>query len=659
MLKNYNLNLMLLSGKFVCMSFFNLKKNNVSLGAWLILLCFIVLYTIGELQAQEAHHSNDFGKAVKIEALDYGNILFEYYRGEPMKALNAILVAQKQQRLFKHQQEAELLAGAIYLDLGMLTHAEEIFNRLITADDLKTEILSKLEFYLGKLHYRQADFQQARFRLERGISGLTGKLKDESYIMLGNMALREKNKEKSLYWLSLVETNSEFVAFSRYNLGIIWLQENNIDKAQQVFNQIHPSSIDDKLIKALQDKAQVALGYYYLSNQQYLKAREHLKLVRLQSPLANKALLGMGWSYLGDKNYQQALSHWLELNQKDKRDIAVQEVLLAIPYAYQQSGDMQQSLTYYLAAVKTFQEQLQLVEELIEKISQSSMLDEFVANIITTNTNLFDNTGINNSHLFGPKYDYYLYELISQHRFNENFMSYQKLAQMLFLLSYWEEQLPIFDEILKVNKARFKDKLPLVEQYLDDNNSSYYQQQLEQLKLTLIDIKNNKNMHRLANSNQLKHHARINRLESRIVNIPDEMLDDNQRIKVKKARGVLQWQLESGKVAKIWALDKKIKEIEKSLNVMQQKKQALKNANTQASKRFIHEAIVVEKSTGKLTGLRDKLNRLVKVQVDILKQQILATLQEREASLKHFLLQSDLSIAHLYEQSITSQEVNP
>ena len=79
----------------------------------------------------------------------------------------------------------------------------------------------------------------------------------------------------------------------------------------------------------------------------------------------------MGWSYLGTGSYRKALSHWLELSQRDVRDIAVQEVLLAIPFAYQKLDSQQQALIAYSSASNSYQQQTELIDELLFEIEKN------------------------------------------------------------------------------------------------------------------------------------------------------------------------------------------------------------------------------------------------------------------------------------------------
>ncbi|TQV84543.1 tetratricopeptide repeat protein [Aliikangiella coralliicola] len=625
--------------------------------------------TSTEASANEAEQppKEDLKKPVILEDLAYGNILFEYYRGNTIEALNAILVANERQQLPNHRQSAQLLSGVIYLDLGMLTHAQKIFNDLLSEQDLKTELLAKLEFYLGKLHYRQGDFTQAQYRLKRVVDALEASLKDECLIMLSNMALHADEKEQAKSWLAGISQDSSMAAFSRFNLGILWLREANLVEAEKFLNNIHPSYTEDKVIRSLQDKAKVALGYFYLSQKDYQKARINLRKVRLSSPSSNSALLGIGWSYLESGSYRMALSHWLELSKRDVRDTAVQEALLAVPFAYQKLDSMQLSLDNYLHASDVFQQQMDLIDELTQKVEQGDLIDRFIDKIVLAQMNdndLFGNNkdirdqGIQDSKLFGDKYDYYLFELISQHRFNENFRSYQKLGKLANLLRHWEEQLPIFDEILKANTLRFEEKIPLVERYLTEGAFDKYQQALAQLESDIQALKNNEKLHLLADASELRTHARISRLMEKVARIPDDMLTPEKRLKAKRAQGVFQWQLESGKVGKIWLLEKEAKQIKRILAEIQSRKGGLERARASAKVRFSGYQEKVDVGKNQLLGLRDKIQLHIRIQAAELKSQILAVLAKRRTTIDHYLLQSDLSVARLHEKAVVIPEID-
>ena len=290
-----------------------------------------------ENQSLAASERENLKVPVKLQDLAYGEILFDYYRGNKIKALTRILIAQKKNQLSHHSNSAELLSGVIYLDLGMLNKAQGIFKRLLTEQDLKHQVLAKIEFYLGKLHYKQRDYPQAEKRLSNIYAVLPAKFRDESLIMLSNISLKQNKLPKARDWLNLITQDSEYLSYSRYNLGILWLRDQKEQQAIPYLEKVFLTDNPTKIQRSLQDKAKVALGFYYLKAKRYELAKAQFLSVRLGSMYTNKALLGIGWTYAEMGLYENALTHWLELSKKDIRDLAVQESLIAIPYAYRKA----------------------------------------------------------------------------------------------------------------------------------------------------------------------------------------------------------------------------------------------------------------------------------------------------------------------------------
>ena len=76
---------------------------------------------------------------------------------------------------------------------------------------------------------------------------------------------------------------------------------------------------------SLRDKANLALGYAFLQDDQPLAAKPALQRVRLEGPFSNKALLGVGWADAELENYSRALVPWMALRGRNLLDSAVQE----------------------------------------------------------------------------------------------------------------------------------------------------------------------------------------------------------------------------------------------------------------------------------------------------------------------------------------------
>ena len=600
----------------------------------------------------------DLKKPAHLQDLAYGEILFDYYRGEEISALTKILIAQKENQLPNHTNSAELLSGVIYLNLGMLIKAQDIFKRLLTEQDLKHELIAKIEFYLAKLHYKQNDYAQAKVRLTRVYQSLTIDLQDECFIMLSNIALSERQLVEARDWLNLVSSDSELLIYTRYNLGIIWLKDGQLEQALPFLTKIFLTPEPTDIQRSLQDKAKIALGFYYLKNKQLEKAREQFLSVRLDSPYTNRALLGMGWTYVEKGDYNKALSHWLELRKSDIRDIAVQEALLAIPYAYQKLNAMQPALEKYLDATELFQRQLDLIANIEKQVTDGRLVEKLVGRMINSRKSERQDENIRDSKIFGDDYDYYIYELLAQNSFNENFRSYQKLGRLELLIEHWENQLPMLNEMLRSNQLRFDEKIPLVDAYIKQGSFDKHRMTYESIQQDLVYLNKYEKLYLLADQQQTELHKRILRLESKIQNIPADMLSDNQIDKARRARGVLQWQLEQDRSKKIWQLKKSNAQIEQMLVDMEELTTNLTFAREHALTRFVGYQELVNEGSVRLTNLRAGIQVQIDFQADLIKQQILAVLKKRKITLEHFLLQSDLSVARLHEQAVFIPEVD-
>ncbi|MBV1909125.1 MAG: hypothetical protein KUG78_07355 [Kangiellaceae bacterium] len=607
-----------------------------------------------ELAEQERE---DLKKPAHLQDLAYGEILYDYYRGDEISALTHILIAQKKNNLPNHTNSAELLSGVIYLNLGMLSKAQTIFNRLLTKEDLKNELLAKLEFYLAKLHYKQRDFADAKRRLTGVYDVLEVELKDQSLIMLSNIALYDKDLETARSWLGQISEDSELLAYSRYNLGILWLTSGDITNSlpylEKVYTTIEPTDVQ----RTLQDKAKVALGFHYLKSKDFDTARKYFLGVRLDSSYTNKALLGMGWTYVENQQYEKALSHWLELANRDIRDIAVQEALLAIPFAYQKLKAMKPALENYLEASELFQTQIEMITEIEKQVSEGQLVESLVLKLIKQNEISTADENIQDSKLFGDEYDYYLYELLAQNHFNEGFRNYQKLGRLALMLDHWEQQLPMFSEMLNANQLRFDEKIPQIDAYIQKDSVAEFEKYYQKILHDISEVEHLRSLHLVASEEQFEIHTRLSRLEERLKNIPHSMISAEQREKTKRARGVLDWQLQDNLAEKIWGLNKESTLVSQSILEMRSRTEKLASARSYALTRFVGYQQLIDDGAEKLSRLRLSIKGQVDIQSDYIKQQILAVLRKRKATLNHFLLQSDLSIARLHEQAVFIPEI--
>src|SRR5690606_38405100 len=211
----------------------------------------------------------------------------------------------------------------------------------------------------------------------------------------------------------------------------------------------------------LRDKANVALGYAWLQAAQPLAAKPSLQRVRLNGPFSNKALLGVGWADAEAQDYRAALAPWLELRGRNLLDSAVQESLLAVPYAFAQLGADAQAAEHYTNAIAAFDGEIGRLNASIEAVRNGDLFAELLggeANASGWYWRLEQVPDSTESRL--------LYEVLATHGFQEGLKNYRDLLYLRRNLERCVDSLGAFDDILDTRERAYRQRLPAIEESL-------------------------------------------------------------------------------------------------------------------------------------------------------------------------------------------------
>src|SRR6185503_15349985 len=151
-----------------------------------------------------------------------------------------------------------------------------------------------------------------------------------------------------------------------------------VEAGARVLDEVGRLDPENPAFDALRDKANVALGYAWLQASRPVEAKPSLQRVRLDGPFSNKALLGVGWSDAETSDYRAALAPWLTLRDRSLLDSAVQESLLAVPYAFAQLGADKQAADHYTDAIDAFNGEIERLTGSIDAIEKGALITELL-----------------------------------------------------------------------------------------------------------------------------------------------------------------------------------------------------------------------------------------------------------------------------------------
>jgi len=584
-----------------------------------------------------------------VKDADFGEVLYYFYQEDYFPAIVRLLAAREQSRLENHDSESELLLGGLYLSYGHHLRAAEIFERLL-ADNVDPEIRDRTWFFLAKIWQQRGYMAESQNALDNIQGELPKGMESERHMMQAQLLIERGDYDQAIALLQDWPGKSEWASYAQFNLGVAMVRSGRVEAAAQILDNLGGSDPFNEELTSLRDKANLALGYAYLQDQQPVAAKSALQRVRLEGPFSSKALLGVGWADAEEAQYQRALVPWMELRGRDLLDPAVQEAMLAVPYAMAKLNSISQAADHYLNAIEAFYEESNRIDEAIVKIESGTLFDGFLAEDRDSSAGWLWRL---NNLPEGPE-SRYLFHLMAANEFQEGLKNYRDLAYLDRNLDEWQESIAVYRAMLETRKLAYEERLPMVEQSLAEADLDGMANRKLEHDAQLNRIEQSNDALALATTEQFALWGEITALERNPAlnaNIPEAA---EVRDKIAMLKGVLQWEL-----------DKEFKvRLSKARKDLQRTGEAL--VDTQRSRRHVDEAMRVEPMifeglTAKVDGLSPRIDSMKqRVEVSMAEQReflqgiAVDELQAQRERLDTYTVQARFALATIYDRSSTA-----
>ena len=365
-----------------------------------------------------------------------------------------------------------------YLAFGMRARAEAIYRELaVTATDHVA--LGRARLKLAEFLYQRGFLQESAASLLRMREKLPEPLMLPWQDLLSRALMAQGRYGDAVEVLTEMKNADKQGPYTRYNLGIALINDGKIADGETILDRIGRLPVLDTESAALRDKANLALGYHFLRKQQGGTAKPLFGRVRVSGPYSNRALLGMGWSELAPQGQKQkkteiadaepeanplrglstlgilinparleddvfkraglrsfkldkvakedeltlrkALVPWAELINRDSMDPAVQEGMLAIPFALDRIGAHIQAQQFYEKSVELLEESRRRIDVAGQQIRANRMVETIVRRDIDSeagfNWRLRD--------LPDAPETFYLQSIVAENRYQEALKNYR------------------------------------------------------------------------------------------------------------------------------------------------------------------------------------------------------------------------------------------
>jgi len=414
-----------------------------------------------------------------VKDLQYGEVLYHYFQQDYFNSIVRLQIARQQQRLPNHSTEAELMLGGLDLSYGLRDEANSIFQRLLNKQTTDVSTRNRAWFYLAKISFQRGDIPAALQAIERVEGTMTPATRTAAINLHSLLLLQQGNNKAAIELLEDVRSGKHWTPYLTYNLGIALIRDQQQERGAKQLDRIGDIHGRNEELRLLRDKANLALGYSYLQSDNPEKSRKTLARVRLDGPLSNKALLGAGWADAENEAFGKSLIPWLELSSRNSTDPAVQESLLAIPYAMTRMDLHGRAVQHYNDGIELLIGERQKLAQSIRSIQNGGLQDLLQQHDLGAGNGWMQQLHLDSG---APALRYQL-SLMSSHDFQEAVKNYRDLLVLKSNLVQWKSDVAAYDDMLAGRQARFEEHRPAAEQALQGMQL----QQLQQRYATLAE----------------------------------------------------------------------------------------------------------------------------------------------------------------------------
>ncbi len=573
----------------------------------------------------------------------YGEVLFHFFQQEHFTALSHLVTAQSQQRVDHHAYDAELLRGGLLLSWGQHVEAGKVFENLLAVTD-DPAVRNRAWFYLGKVRYQRGYLTAAEQALESISAALPTELEAERFDLLARLYMDQGRFADAVQLLEAFSGTEDWAAFASYNTGVALVRLGELQLGARLLDRIGTMLAPTEELRALRDRANVALGFAYLQAELEGDAKPVLQRVRLNGPFSAKALLGAGWAWSAEQNYQAALAAWLELGSRDLLDSAVQESLLAIPYAFAQLGAEPQAADHYARALDIYAVELNRLDSAIVDADEGRLINS----LLTDDESQVEGWYWQLAKLPDDERSRYLFFTIADHRFHEALKSYRDLVQLDRHLGNWSDKLDAYRDMLATREIAYAERLPELQARMTEFDQAALRGSYAAIVARTRQAAQERDIVALATADELDAWQRLVALESNPALARAEHAEQAHKHRVLK--GLLQWNMDRDYKLRLWQQQQRNAQLAQLLAQTDASFASVNSATTSLDGTVDSFAARIQRLQGRLDSSRARLAVAMRDYEDYLNELALGELNGQKQRLLTYRAQARFALASIYDR---------
>jgi hypothetical protein len=553
--------------------------------------------------------------------------------------------------LHHHIDHAEFSVGDFELHYRMHHRAGRAIKAVLEGD-VDDPVRNEAAFRLARIHFHKDQPYDALHALE-GISGrIPEDIRDDVEFLRANIYMATGRPSDAVDVLHRLQSSEGLKGFSTYNLGIALLQDGRQQEAIQQLDRAGRVKGGGQATLAIRDKTNLILGTLLFESSEFGPAQRSLDRVRLVGPFSNQALLRAGWADLYAEKFEGALVPWSILAEREATDAAVQEAMLALPYAYSKLNVHGRAALLYGRAVESFGNELDKVDASIGSIRKGEFLKALVREEIRQDKDWV----IRLRSLPETPETFYLMALMASHDFQTALQNYLDLEDLRKKLTSWQGSFDSFEDIIRLRRQYYEPLLPEIDRQFRklDAKIRLRLEQRKHLNQRLQHMLIAPRPDYLASADEQLLGSRIDQLEAGLQDAsnPEEAA---LRLRIHRLRGVLTWSLEAQYHQRLTDAHKHLRELNEDVDALTAQYDAFVRARQAATHSYVGYEIPINGLRVRVAEALERLNVLMARQGHMLETVAIAELVVRRERLEAYQNQARFAFADSYDRAAKAQ----
>ena len=596
----------------------------------------------------------------ELTDLYFGEALYHAHQGHHFEALERLDAELAQHRgldepeldtLYVHIGEAEFSVGDFELRYRMHHRAGRAI-RAVLEGNVDESVRNDAAYRLARIHFQKDQPEDALRALERISGRVPDRIRDDVEFLRANVYLSLGRPTEAVDVLRRVEGRENLQGFAEYNLGIALLQAGQQQDALRQLDKAGRVKAGDPGVLAIRDKSNLVRGTLLFESEDFPASQQSLDRVRLEGPFSNQALLRAGWADASAENYERALVPWTILAERPKTDAAVQEAMLALPYAYSKLNVYGRAAILYGQAVEAFSGELTKVNASIESIRDGRFLDALVREEIRQNKDWV----IRLRELPETPETYYLMALMASHDFQTALQNYLDLEDLRKKLVSWQSSFDAFEDMIRIRRAYYEPLLPEIDSQFRklDAQIRLRMEQRENLARRLESMLVAPRADYLATADERYQSVRLDAIDAQLA-AAGYPADHPQRVRVARMKGALHWTLETTYHERLTETYGNLAELNTVVADLQSRYQAFVRTRQAAMHSYVGYEIPIQRLRTRVASSLKRLNLLMARQGHMLETVAINELKIRRKRLELYQNEARYAFADSYDRAARSQ----